>query len=136
MKRNYKIHDKEILAIICMLEEWRHFLEGVRHSAEIWIDYKNLEYFMTAKKLNCHQAYWFLYLVRFDFSLVHHLEHSMGKPDALSRYSDYRDRSSDNENIILLCPKLLAVCALEEIELKGLEKDLLSEIWYGNQTGD
>jgi len=24
---NYKIHDKEMLAIICILEEWRHFLE-------------------------------------------------------------------------------------------------------------
>jgi len=28
VERNYKIHDKEILAIICTLEEWRHFLEG------------------------------------------------------------------------------------------------------------
>jgi len=25
---NYEIHDKEMLAIIHMLEEWRHFLEG------------------------------------------------------------------------------------------------------------
>jgi len=25
---NYEIHDKEMLAIIRMLEEWRHFLEG------------------------------------------------------------------------------------------------------------
>jgi len=25
---NYEIHDKEILAIIRALEEWRHFLEG------------------------------------------------------------------------------------------------------------
>jgi len=25
---NYKIHDKEMLAIIHILEEWRHFLEG------------------------------------------------------------------------------------------------------------
>jgi len=28
VKRNYEIHDKEMLAIICTLEEWRHFLEG------------------------------------------------------------------------------------------------------------
>jgi len=27
MKWNYKIHDKEMLAIICALEEWWHFLE-------------------------------------------------------------------------------------------------------------
>jgi len=35
VKRNYEIHDKEILAIIRVLEEWRHFLEGARHPVEI-----------------------------------------------------------------------------------------------------
>jgi len=53
VERNYKIHDKEMLAIICALEEWRHFLEGATHPVEIWTDHKNLEYFITAKKLNC-----------------------------------------------------------------------------------
>jgi len=52
VKRNYEIHDKEMLAIIPALEEWRHFLEGATHPVEIWTDHKNLEYFMTAKKLN------------------------------------------------------------------------------------
>jgi len=28
---NYKVHDKEMLAIICALEEWRHFLEEARY---------------------------------------------------------------------------------------------------------
>ena len=32
---NYEIHNKEMLAIICALEEWRHFLEGARHPVEI-----------------------------------------------------------------------------------------------------
>ena len=54
VEQNYKIHNKEMLAIIHALEEWRHFLEGARHPVEIWMDHKNLEYFMTAKKLNCH----------------------------------------------------------------------------------
>ena len=31
VERNYEIHDKEMLAIIHVLEEWRHFLEGARH---------------------------------------------------------------------------------------------------------
>jgi len=53
---NYEIHDKEMLAIIHALEEWRHFLERAWHPVEIWTDYKNLEYFMAAKKLNCRQA--------------------------------------------------------------------------------
>ena len=53
---NYEIHDKEMLAIIRALEEWRHFLEGATHLVEIWTDHKNLEYFMMAKKLNRRQA--------------------------------------------------------------------------------
>jgi len=35
VEQNYEIHDKEMLAIICALEEWRHFLEGVTHPVEI-----------------------------------------------------------------------------------------------------
>jgi len=49
---NYEIHDKEMLAIIRCLEEWRHFLEGTVIKFKIWTDYKNLEYFMKAQKLN------------------------------------------------------------------------------------
>ena len=52
MERNYKIHDKEMLAIIRGLESWRHLLEGAQSKFEIWTDYKNLEYFMKAQKLN------------------------------------------------------------------------------------
>ena len=58
VERNYEIHDKEMLAIVWALEEWRHFLEGTEHQFEIWTDHKNLEYFMTAKKLNRRQARW------------------------------------------------------------------------------
>ena len=51
VERNYKIHDKEMLAIIQALQEWQHFIEGAEHQCEIWTDHKNLEYFMTAKQL-------------------------------------------------------------------------------------
>ena len=37
--RNYEIYDKEILAIIRGLENWRHLLEGVCFKFEIWIDH-------------------------------------------------------------------------------------------------
>ena len=56
VKRNYEIHDKEMLAIVRALEEWWHFLEGVEHQFKIWMDHKNLEYFMMAKKLNWRQV--------------------------------------------------------------------------------
>jgi len=81
VKRNYKIYDKEMLAIIHVLEKWRHFLKGVTHLVEIWTNHKNLEYFMPAKKLNCRQARWSLHLARFDFLLHHCPRHTMDKLD-------------------------------------------------------
>jgi len=121
VERNYEIHDKEMLAIICTLEEWRHFLEGAWHLVKIWMDHKNLEYFMMAKKLNHCQAHWSLYLARFDFKLVHCLECSMGKPDALSQRPDHGNRASNNEDVVLLRPELIAVRALEGLHLEGPE---------------
>jgi len=51
-ERNYEIHDREMLAIIQCLEEWRHLLEGTQTKFEIWSNHKNLEYFMSSQKLN------------------------------------------------------------------------------------
>jgi len=136
VERNYEIYDKEILAIIRALEEWRHFLEGVTHPVEIWTDHKNLEYFMTAKKLNRCQARWSLHLARFDFLLHHRPRRTMGKPNALSRRADHRNGALDNKNIVLLRPEFLVVCALEGVELAGIEQKILSNIRKGNRDGD
>ena len=35
MERNYEIHDKEMLAIIRGLENWRHLLKGAQFKFEI-----------------------------------------------------------------------------------------------------
>jgi len=132
VEQNYEIHDKKMLAIICALEEWRHFLEGATHSVEIWTNHKNLEYFMTAKKLNHHQACWSLHLARFDFLLHHRPRRAMGKLDILSRRADHRNGASNNENVVLLQLEFLAVRALEGVELTGVEQKILSDIHKGN----
>ena len=31
IEQNYDIYDRELLGIVCTLEEWRHFLEGSPH---------------------------------------------------------------------------------------------------------
>jgi hypothetical protein len=51
-KINYEIHDNELLAIVDLFQEWRHFLKRVQHMITIYTDHKNLEYFMFAKVLN------------------------------------------------------------------------------------
>jgi len=136
MEWNYKIHDKEMLAIIHALEEWRYFLEGATHPVEIWTNHKNLKYFMTAKKLNCRYACWSLHLARFDFLLHHRPGRAMGKLDTLLRRADHRNRASDNENVVLLRLEFLAVRTLEGVELTGMEQKILSDICKGNQNRD
>ena len=125
VERNYEIHDKEMLAIIRALEEWRHFLEGVKHRVEIWTDHKNLEYFQTAKKLNRRQARWSLYLSRFDFELHHQPGSTMGKSDALSRRADHGSGTEDNSNMVLLQPDLFVVRAMEGVTLVGEERQVV-----------
>jgi len=60
----------------------------------------------------------------------------MGKPDALSRRPDHGKGAFDNEDVVLLRPELLAIRALERVQMEGPEKDILKEIHRGNQRGN
>jgi RNase H-like domain found in reverse transcriptase len=68
---NYPIHDKEMLAIICALREWRAELEGA-HSGDrfdIFSDHHAPEYFMATKALGPRIAAWAEFLSRFYFTV-------------------------------------------------------------------
>ena len=113
IERNYDVHDKEMLGIMRVLEGWQHYLEGCKHRFEIWMDHRNLEYFMSAKKLNRRQACWVLYLSRFDFKLIHKPGSSMAKADSLSRRPDHKKGvEHDNENVTLLKPEFFKARAM------------------------
>jgi len=77
-----------------------------------------------------------LHLARFNFLLHHCPRCTIGKPNALSRRADHRNRASDNENIVLFQPEFLAMCTLEEVELTGIEQKILSNIRKGNRNRD
>jgi transposase InsO family protein len=131
VERNYDVHDKELLGIMRALEGWRHHLEGATHELEIWTDHRNLQYFMSAKKLNRRQARWSLFLSRFNFHLVHKAGTLMKKADVLSRRVDHkRGVEEDNANITLLKPEYFRVCALRQghLLIDGSEKAMLSKI--------
>ena len=98
-ERNYKIYNKEILVVIRGLENWRHLLEGAKFKFKVWMDYKNLEYFIKAQKLNKRQVYQVFYLLRFDFTLKYVLGTKMEKADRLSRRLDWKvGIEKNNEN--------------------------------------
>ena len=72
-----------MLVIIREFENQRYLLEDAKFKFEIWINHKNLEYFIRAQKLNKRQAYWALYLLRFNFTLKHVPETKMDKANKL-----------------------------------------------------
>ena len=88
-ERNYQIYDREMLAIIEALKDWRYFLEGLDAEFEIVSDHSNLEYWRTAQDLTRRQARWSLYLSRFNFRLVHRAGKSNTQANALSCMSHH-----------------------------------------------
>jgi hypothetical protein len=102
-ERNYEIYDRELLAIIRALEEWRHYIQGSAHATTILSDHKNLTYYRDARKLNRRQARWSLYLSEFDVKLTHISGAKMIQSDALSRRPDFVPiEDNDNDDITML----------------------------------
>jgi hypothetical protein len=101
-ERNYEIYDKEMLAIMLALEEWRQYLMGASDHFEIWTDHQNLQYFRKPQKLNRRQARWITELAEYEFKLEHKPGKTHVKPDILSRRPDHERGEKDNENTILL----------------------------------
>ena len=101
-QRNYEIYDKEMLAIMLALEEWRHYLIGAIDIFEIWTDHQNLQYFRQPQKVNRRQARWLCELANYHFTLHHKPGESNYKPDFLSRPPGLDKGENDNENVILL----------------------------------
>ena len=81
---NYKIYDRELLAIVRALTDWRHYLISSPHPVYIRSDHKNLMYFRAAKKLNRRQARWSLFLLEFNIKLENVPGTKMAISDTLS----------------------------------------------------
>jgi len=100
-ERNYEIYDRELLAIMEGLKQWRQYLIG-SDQFEIWTDHKNLGYFKKPQKLNRCQAQWMTELQEYDFQLIHKPSNSQKKVDVLSRRPDHSQGKGDNEDQTVL----------------------------------
>ncbi len=112
---NYAIHDKELLAIICALAAFCHYLKGRTDVFEIWLDHVNLLYFASKQRLNCRQACWSLFLSNFSFIILHKPE-SSNRADPLSRRPDLKEGmlSEESKEKTLLNTKYFTIRALQD----------------------
>ena len=115
------IHNKELLAIILVLEDRRRYLKGSRQQTKILTDHKNLVPFMTKKKLNKGQVRWKLFLNQFDFKIVYLPGKEVGKPNALTRGPGYIPTEDDERNTQME-QILLPEHYFEKIEVMELTK--------------
>lgn len=96
---NYEIHDKELLAIIRCMEEWRGELIGLDRPFVVLSDHKNLEHFKTAKRLTERQVRWSYTLSQFDFRLKFRAGKYSERPDALSRREQDTPKDASDERL-------------------------------------
>lgn len=68
---NYDIHDKEMLAIVKGLREWRGLLMGVQKPFLAITDHRALEYFTTKRQLTRRQARWAKLISEYDFKITY-----------------------------------------------------------------
>jgi hypothetical protein len=95
---NYKIYNKELLAIIRCLEEWDAELRSVKDFI-ILTNHKNLEHFMKTRQLTERQVRWSLILFRYKFKLTFRPGKLAGKPDAFSRREQNIPKDASNERL-------------------------------------
>ena len=104
-KRNYPIHNKEMLAIIKATEAWCHYLEATPYAFEIHMDHNNLLYFTKSQNLSKQQVCWQQWMTRFSYQLIYKKGSQMHVADPLSRRSDhYITSGDDNKDQVLLNP--------------------------------
>ncbi|QRW20015.1 Retrotransposable element Tf2 protein [Rhizoctonia solani] len=112
---NYNTHNKELLAIIKALEEWHIFLEATDKPIQVFTDHRNLEYWMQARTFNRRHARWRVFLSNFNFEIHYCPGKQSGKPNALSRRSDYKDKPQEPE--IMLPLEVFANTMEEEVKI-------------------
>jgi len=129
---NYDIYDKELMAIIKALEEWRPECEGAEHELQLITDHRNLEYFMSKKLLNRRQARWAQFLSRFSYKIVYRPGKSNGKADALTRRPGDLPEGGDErlksmEQVVLKpqnLPEQLRILANDRIRVHSVQEQL------------
>jgi hypothetical protein len=106
-KCNYKIYNREMLAITEALKDWRMYLKDLPQLFEIITNHHNLDFWCTAQNLMRCQAHWALFLANYNFVLIHKPGVKNGASDRLSHQLHHKvsDVKDNNNNQVVLSPK-------------------------------
>ncbi|SLM38210.1 retrotransposon nucleocapsid protein [Lasallia pustulata] len=117
---NYKIYDKELLAIVHCLERWRSELTRIDHPVAVLTDHHNLLYFMSTKQLTQREVRWSEFLSGFDYIIKSTPEKANGKADALTRRSQDLPSGTDDDTVKFRQQTLLKSSSIDDSIYKEL----------------
>jgi RNase H-like domain found in reverse transcriptase/Integrase zinc binding domain len=112
----YDVHDRELLAVMRGLRQWRHLLLSSPFTTTMITDHANLQYYRQPQKINRCVAWYLADLADYRFVLVHKPGIS-NKADHLSRRPDYDEGKGDNEDVQVL-PDTLFVNAILSLDVE------------------
>jgi len=123
---NYDVHDKELLAIVQALKEWRRYLKGSGQHFKVLNDHKNLIRVTITKELTDRQIRWSEVLSGFAFKIEFRPGKEGGKPDALTRRKADMPQEGDKrltqKERILLPKEIYFETSIQEMETITLEE--------------
>lgn len=123
-QKNYDVGNRELLAVVAVLQEWRHWLEGSEVPFLVLTNHRNLLYLQSAKRLNSRQGRWALFLGRFNFVLSYRPGSRNAKPDALSRIHEVSQERGELETILpASCFIRSAIWDIERVVLGAQKQD-------------
>ncbi|KAJ1036044.1 hypothetical protein NDA18_000192 [Ustilago nuda] len=107
-EKNYEIHDKELLAVVACLTQWRHMLAGLPSQLVILTDHEALKYFKSQRRITGRQARWAILLADFYFILQYRPGDKGGEPHALTRRTDMQPVGEEQDHNVrqLLPPRV------------------------------
>jgi hypothetical protein len=124
---HYEIHDKELLAVILALKEWRAELTSLPHFLII-TDHKALEYFGTKRLLNERQIRWMGLLSQFHFQITYR----PGKENAIADILSRKDELTPTQKAAKEAEKMRTVLPPEVILVPVETQDNQDETPVGN----
>ena len=95
-EKNYSVHEKEMLALVNTLDEWRHYLLGV--AVMVYTDNSALSYMQKNSNPSPRQVRWLEKMQRYDLKISLIQGRTNVAADALSRYPVSHDAKVGGEN--------------------------------------
>jgi len=84
----YTIYDRELLAVVFALKEWRHYLMSAKEPFTIYTDHINLKFPRKPQELSPRQIRWNEFLSKFNYKIIYRKGSENKKADLLSRRPD------------------------------------------------